>query len=154
MFQKALTLQLVNHTAVDIAYALSEPGNKAFCRYTPGQAESQKHELFHLGLYAQLLKILSQRLIEFRFVVEMGRYVALEIGRIMETAALQIGGSAQSQSQISGSGPVSHIMAAFEARSGIIGYLIPFISLLTQTVPGHVIHFPFRVLIRKIRKRH
>ena len=84
----------------------------------------------------------------------MGRYVALEIGRVVETASLQIGGGPQSQSQIPGSGPVSHIMAAFEAGSGIVGYLIPLIPLFGQTVPGHVIHFPLGVLVRKIRKRH
>ena len=80
--------------------------------------------------------------------------VHIHVTGIAEPAPAQIGGCAQSQSQIGYLCPVADVMPALMARLCIVGDFVTSVSLFPKECPGQVIYPVFRVLIRKGRKRH
>ena len=134
---------LFDHFAEPLFHRFSEPALIVLYTDPVCHAKSQEHALFHPLFRAQQFFLL----LKARDISTQDRFpVLVHRIRILEPLAIQKRRRAEPESQIVVSGPISAVVPARVPFLGIVGDLVAAIPVLSQKLPGKVIHLPVLLL--------
>ena len=146
-FQQSFFQKPLDHLAVHRFHRHAKPAFKLCRPDAAGQPQPQKHKFFHPLLTAQFVYFLILRArCQFFF---RKHQITVQIRRHLKAFPAHQRGCPQTKPQILHTGPVTDVVAAGIARSGIIGNLIPLIAQLRQRCFRMVVHIPVCLLIRQ-----